>query len=194
MKVEENAIVLDFLPRGRSSDYKTEPLAQLLGTEFFTLLEVVTRAGVELKALDEVYVGKDDRPAIDYIKRRISFKELTSNSMPELPKAIEKVILANEKRFVEFYNLSRSITIKRHQLELLPGMGKKHMLQLLAEREKKPFESFVDIRARVPGVHDPIKAISGRILDELEREDAKHYIFVRPPSREKEFRPRRFSR
>ena len=58
MKVEEKTLVLDFLPRGRSQDFKTEPLAQLIGMEYFTLLEVVPKAGVELKALEEVYVGK----------------------------------------------------------------------------------------------------------------------------------------
>src|SRR3989344_4006902 len=84
MKVEEQAIVLDFLPRGRSSDYKTEPLAQLIGKEHFTLLEVVTKQGVELKALDDVYVGKDQRAQIDFIKRRISYKDLTNNSLSEL--------------------------------------------------------------------------------------------------------------
>src|SRR3989344_7188556 len=119
MKVEKKAIALDFLPRGRSSDYKTEPLAQLIGTEFFTLLEVVTRAGIEPKALEEVYVGKDDRPAVDYIKRRIAHKDLTNNSMNELNKAIEKIVLSNEKRFVGFFNASMGITLKRHQLELL---------------------------------------------------------------------------
>ena len=192
MKVEEKALVLDFLPRGRSSDYKTEPLAQLLGKEFFTLLEVVARAGIELKFLDEVYVGKDDRPAIDYIKRRIAHKDLTNNSLNELDRAIEKIIAENEARFVEFYNTSRSITIKRHQLELLSGMGKKHMLQVLAEREKKPFASFKDLRERVSGLPDPVKSIVGRIIEELETDDGKHYIFVRPPSKEREFRPRRF--
>ncbi len=192
MKVEEKALVLDFLPRGRSSDYKTEPLAQLIGKEFFTLLEVVARAGAELKALEEVYVGMDDRPMIDYIKRRIVYKNLTNNSLTELDKAIEKIISDNEARFVEFFNTSMSITLKRHQLELLSGMGKKHMLAVLIEREKKPFTSFKDLRERVVGIPDPIKAVAGRIFEELEADDIRHYMFVRPPSREKEFRPRRF--
>jgi len=192
MKVEEKALALDFLPRGRSSDYKTEPLAQLIGCEFFTLLEVVTRAGVSLKAHEEVYVGKDDRPVVDYIKRRILYKDLTNNSLNELEGAVEKIVAESEQRFVEFFNISRSITIKRHQLELLPGMGKKHMLQVLAEREKKIFSSFKDLRERVPGIPDPVKAVVGRIVEELEREDIRHYIFVRPPSKEREFRPRRF--
>src|SRR3989344_2863355 len=191
MKVEEQAIALDFLPRGRSSDYKTEPLAQLIGKEHFTLLEVVTKQGVELKALDDVYVGKDQRAQIDFIKRRISYKDLTNNSLSELDKAVEKLVKENEKKFVDFYNSARSITIKRHQIELLPGMGKKHMLQIISEREKGPFTSFAQMQERVSGIPDPGAAIVKRVIEELEGLDSKYFLFSRPPSPEKEFRPRR---
>lgn len=189
MKVEENALVLDFMARGRSSDYKTEPLAQLLGIEYFTLLEVVIKPGIELKALDQVYVGKESRKEVDFIKKRITYKDLTNNSLSDLNNAIEKIIMSNEARFVDFYNVSKSITIKRHQLELLPGMGKKHMLQIISEREKGPFVSFKDIRTRVHGVPDPLKAIVLRIVEELDGFDVRHYLFVRPPSQERDFRP-----
>ena len=189
MKVEEKALVLDFLPRGRSSDYKTEPIAQLIGTEYFTLLEVVPKQGVELKALEEVYVGKDERPKIDHIKKRVSFKELTNNSLVELEKSIEKIVKDNEKKFVDFYNISRSITIKRHQLELLHGLGKKHMLQIIDERQKGPFASFEELKKRVHLMPDPVQAIVKRVVEELEDgPELKHYLFARPPSKEKEFR------
>jgi len=192
MKTEDKALVLDFLPLGRSSDYKTEPIAQLLGKDFFTLLEVIPKQGIELKALDEVYVGKDERPVIEFIKRRISHKELTNNSLTELEKAVETIVLEDEKRFVEFYNISRSITLKRHQIELLPGMGKKHMLQILSTREKGLFTSFKDMKERVFGIPDPVAAIVKRVIEELEDgPEMKHYLFVRPPSQEREFRPRR---
>ncbi len=191
MIVEEKALVLDFLPRGRSSDYKTEPLAQVMGTEHFTLLEVVPKQGNEFKALEEVYVGKDERTQVEFIKRRVAYKDLTNNSLNELEKAIEKAVQANEKRFVDFYNTSRSITIKRHQIELLPGMGKKHMLQIISEREKGPFASFVELRQRVHGMPDPMHAIVKRVEEELETPNLKHYIFARPPVQEREFRPRR---
>ncbi len=197
MKVEEKALVLDFLPRGRSSDFKTEPVAQVIGNEFFTLLEVVPKQGIELKALEEVYVGKEERQHIDHIKKRISYRELTNNSLAELEKAVEKIVEEGELRFVGFYNDSRSITIKRHQLELLSGMGKKHLMQVLSEREKGPFTSFEDIRQRVHGIPDPLHSVVRRVVNELEGEDVKHFVFVRPPSQEREFSnpsgPARFS-
>lgn len=191
MKVEEKALVLDYLARGRSSDIKTEPIAQLIGEEYFTLLEVVPKSGVDFRALEQVYVGKEEREKIDFIKKRIAFKDLTNTSLAELDDAIKKIVKENEKKFVDFYNQSRSITIKRHQIELLPGMGKKHMLQIIQEREKNPFESFESLKQRVKSVPDPVHSIVKRIVEELEGIDVKYYLFVRPPSREKEFRPRR---
>ena len=191
MKVEEKALVIDYMARGRSSDFKTEPLAQLIGTEFFTLLEVVPKSNVELKVLEEVYVGKGDRDKIEFIKKRISFKNLTNTSLSDVENAIEAIIKNNEPKFVSFFNDSRSITLKRHQIELLPGMGKKHMLQLIKEREKEPFKSFEDIKTRVHSVPDPIRAMVKRIMEELEGQDIKYYLFVRPPSQEKEFHQRR---
>lgn len=191
MKVEEKALVLDYLARGRSSDIKTEPIAQLIGEEYFTLLEVVPKSGIDFKALEQVYVGKEERDKIDFIKKRISFKDLTNTALSELDNAVERIVKENEKKFVDFYNQSRSITIKRHQIELLPGMGKKHMLQIIQEREKNSFESFESLKQRVKSVPDPVHSIVKRIVEELEGIDVKYYLFVRPPSREKEFRPRR---
>ena len=42
--LEEHAIVLDYLPTGRSSSARSEPLVQLLGEDKFTLLEAVPKS------------------------------------------------------------------------------------------------------------------------------------------------------
>ncbi|VVB99465.1 Uncharacterised protein [uncultured archaeon] len=186
--MEEKALVLDYMARGRSSDIKTEPMAQLIGKAAFTLLEVVPRPGVEFKSLDEVYVGKDERPQIDHIKKRLDYKGLTNNSLNELEGAIQKIVLSDEAKYIAFYNTSRSISLKMHQIELLPGMGKKHMLQLLGEREKMPFTSFEEMKKRLHPFPDPVAAIVKRVAEELEGKDQKFYLFTRPPSQEKEFR------
>ena len=191
MKIEEYALVLDFLPRGRSSSFKPEPLAQVLGEEFFTLLEVIPKEGAALKAGEKIYIGKENREKIEFIKRRISYKELTSNSVAEIEQMIEKIVMEKEKNFVEFFNLSRSITIKRHQIELLPGLGKKHMLEIIDQREKKPFESFDDIKTRIHLMPDVTNTIVKRIMEELSGDEDKHFLFVRPPAQERpQFRRR----
>jgi putative nucleotide binding protein len=72
-------------------------------------------------------------------------------------------------------------------LELLPGIGKKHVFTVLDERQKKPFESFVDIERRVSQIPSVSKAIVKRVLTELEEENEKHLLFCRPPPKEKQF-------
>jgi len=44
MPNEDYSIVLDYLPRGKSTGYRSEPLCQILGMEFFTILEAVPKA------------------------------------------------------------------------------------------------------------------------------------------------------
>ncbi len=185
MPNEEEALVLDYMSKGKPNSFKPEPIAQILGKQFFSLLEVVPKE--DLKIMETVYVGKDERAKIDFIKRRINFNMLTSTAIAELQKAVEKIVTDDKKRFLDFFNNARSITLRRHQLELLPGMGKKHMLDILKEREKKPFESFEDLIARVKLLPDPSKTIVKRIMLELEDETLNHYIFARPPVKEKTF-------
>mgnify|MGYP000061754002 FL=1 len=175
--MEEFALVLDYLPRGKHG-LKDEPTALVIGTKYFTLLEVIPNK--ELKIFEKVYIGKENRDKIKFIKRRISYDELTAAAQAELEAAVEKIVKENPKRFLDFYNNAQPITIRMHQLELLPGLGKKHLVDILEEREKKPFESFEDIEKRVPLMPDPLKAIIKRIIEEIQGPEQKHYLFVRP--------------
>jgi putative nucleotide binding protein len=185
--VEEYAVVLDYLARGKSSSFKSEPLAQVIGVTEFTLLEVVPKENVSLTSGEKIYVGKEERDKIEHIKKRIEFKELTSTSLIELPKAIEAIIKENPEKFLAFYNKSRSITIRRHQLELLPGLGKKHVQNILMERNKKSFDSFKEIAERVKLVPNPINSLVKRVIEEIDGLDVKYYLFVRQPVQKKDF-------
>jgi putative nucleotide binding protein len=64
-----------------------------------------------------------------------------------------------------------------HSLELLPGIGKKTMWQIINTRESKPFENFTDIQSRT-GISDPVKIIARRIIEELTGE-SKYRLFIR---------------
>jgi putative nucleotide binding protein len=182
MPNEENAIVLDYLPTGKSNSFKSEPVAQVIGVEHFTLLEVIP--STPLKALEKVYIGKDKRDKIQFIKKRIFFSELTNNSVSEIQKAIELIVKENSQKFLDFFNKSGSLSLRMHQLELLPGLGKKHLFEILKERESKPFESFEEISKRIHLMPDPIKLIVKRVMLELEDNKLKYYVFVRPPAKE----------
>ena len=90
---------------------------------------------------------------------------------------IEKQINLDEKKFVEFFNNAQPINTRLHQIELLPGFGKKHMAAILESREQKPFESFEDLKKRISNLPDPKSAIVKRILEELKGEE-RHYLFI----------------
>jgi len=181
-KYEEYAYVLDYLPHGKPgaprTSHTSQGLVQLLGEEYFTLLEAVPIPGIEYNIRDRIYVGKGERARIGHILGRIKYDELTSAAKAELPSVIETVVKANEKRFIKFFNESQSLTPRMHSLELIPGIGKRLMFQILEIRERYPFESYGDLKERT-NISDPVKLISKRVLKELS-EEQKYYIFTRP--------------
>jgi putative nucleotide binding protein len=62
---------------------------------------------------------------------------------------------------------------------LLPGLGKKHMWEIIEARRDEPFKDFEDMKKRVKLMPDPEKLVLKRILNELEGKE-KHYLFVEP--------------
>jgi putative nucleotide binding protein len=182
-RFEEFARVLDFLPGGKPefgrSTYRAEPMLQLIGETHFTLLEAVARYRIMLKTHERVYVGKDhQREKVRHILGRVSYSDLTSASKVELLSVVEEVVKDYEDRFVSFFNNAHPLTPRMHALELLPGIGKRYMIEILNAREKKIFESYEELQKRT-GIPDPAKLVARRIVEEL-AEDAKYRIFTRP--------------
>ena len=179
---DENVIVLDFLSRGHAAG-RQEPIAQVLGEKYFSLLEIVIKKDMNLKSGDKLYIGEGKRDHVDHIKRRITTKDLTTFARSELPYLVEKLVNENEKKFVDFFNNSRPISTRLHQLELLPGVGKKHMWDIINEKKKSPFKDFEDIKKRIKLMPDPKVSIVKRILEELEGENIRYRLFVAGPVR-----------
>jgi len=173
---DEHVLVLDFLEHGRSND-KDDRVAQGIGKDNYTLLEVVMREGERPKGGEELYIGEGDREKVQFIKQRIEFDDLTGNAQKELKYVLQELINQKQDEFVEFFNNATPVTPRRHAFELLPGIGTKHMQALLDEREKEEFESFGDIKERVPSIPDPEKAINNRIMNELKGE-TKNRLFA----------------
>ena len=185
-RYEDRGIVLDFLPQGNPNDprpiHLREPVAQIVGDTFFTLLEVVPKEGVTFSPREVVFIGKGERDKVDRIKRRIGYEDLTAAARAELPSVIEMLISENQSRFIEFFNRAAPLTTRFHQLELLPGIGKKLMWTIIEERNKAPFSDFEDLERRVKGLVNPKAMIARRIESELRGED-KYRVFVRPPAK-----------
>ncbi len=181
-KLEDYAYVLDFLPYGHPDDkrplHRREPLAQVVGEKFFTLLEVSVKKDKNPLVGDRVYIGKDlmQRDVVNKIKRKLRYEDLTATAKSELPYVLEQIVRQQEDRFVEFFNKAESITTKLHQLELLPGIGKKTMWAIIEERKKEPFKSFEDIAKRIK--IDPVKCLIQRIIYELQNPNVKYRLFT----------------
>ena len=179
-RYEEVAYVLDFLQQGKGRfgrEFIAEPIVQMIGEEFFTLLEASVKPGVTVTLHERIYIGKERRDKINHIIGRITYEELTSVAKSDLLIIVEKIVKEHENKYVNFFNTAHSITPRMHTFELLPGIGKKYMRQIVDVREKSPFTSFADIQQRT-GMPDPLKLVAKRIIEELTTEQ-KYYIFIR---------------
>ena len=176
--MEEYAYILDIPPQKRGG--RDENICLAVGDHDFKLFELVYKAGAVINFEDRVYIGKESaqRTVIDHVKRRIGFEELSSTAQSEIEYAVESAVKADEARFINFYNSAGPISLRKHMLEELPGLGKKSMMAILDEREKEKFKSFEDLTTRVPTVKDPVKLIVARIMLEITDPDRKRYLFV----------------
>lgn len=177
MEKEELAIILDYLPNGYPLEGKMMPVAQAIGKKNLILLELVPRRGVSLEAGEDVYIGEGKRDKIYYILGRLHREKLTESAKNQLQEFIEKIVKEKEQEFVKFFNKSEAINKRLHQIELLPGFGKRHMQEILKQRKEKEFESFEEMKARIQNLPDPEKAIQKRILTELINIE-RHNLFV----------------
>lgn len=176
------AIVLDYLPHGHPEDtrpqFEKSPVAQALDEDRFRLFEFTLSTDPDLNITDRIQIEPESDDRINRL-RRIEYDDLSSSATAELEYAVEEIIDRNERQFVDFYNDAQPITLRLHQLNLLPGVGKKIRNKILDERKRGPFESFEEITDRVGGLHRPKEVIIDRIMEELRDDDLKYKTFVR---------------
>ena len=181
--MEESAYILDYLPQGvpTSGFGKKEPVCYALGDTEFKLFELVAKPNAIVNIGERTFIGKDSdtkkRDIIDHVKRRVTYNDLTSNAMSELEFVVTDIVNNNQDRFIDFINKAEAISMRKHSLEELPGLGKKSLNIILDERKKGSFKDFDDLAART-GIKSPQKLIVDRILLEIEDPDRKHYLFI----------------
>jgi len=181
--MEEYAYILDYLPQGspNSGFGKKEPICYALGSEEFKLFELIPKANVPVTVGEKTFIGKDSetqkRDVIDHVKRRITYNDLTSNAISELEFAVTDIVMNDQAKFIDFINKAEAISMRKHSLEELPGLGKKSMNIILDERKKGLFKDFEDLATRT-GIKSPEKLVVARIVLEIEDSDRKHYLFV----------------
>jgi putative nucleotide binding protein len=178
-KYEEYAYVLDYTLRGKSSTVRGREglIIQGIGEEHLTLLELLGVQNTNFEVGERVYIGREGRDKVMSVLGRLEYDDISQPAKNDLPTIVEKIVIQNEKRFVNYVNNTQPITPRIHALELIPGIGKTYMLHIIKEREKKRFDSFADIQSRV-GLRDPAKLIVKRIVDEIAGQ-ARMNLFVR---------------
>ena len=188
VRKEEYAYVLDIIPPEEALMKETDIIRrgfprrdtylQVIGEEYFTLLLVTLKHEATVEVGERVYIGDGVRDKINKIVRRLKYDELTPQARQELESMVDKIVKARERFFIDWLNKAGPLTLKLHSIELLKGIGKKTLNQILEERAKKPFESFEDFKNRI-GVNVQ-RLIVERILREIQGNE-QYYVFAAPP-------------
>ena len=178
-KFEEYAYILDYIQNGKSSLVRMREgvIIHAIGEEHLTLLELLGINNEKFSIGERVYIGKDGREKIISVLGRLDYSHTSQSAKNELPTVIEKIVSVNEKRFVDYFNSAQPMTPRVHSLELIPGIGKTYMKSILEERDKRNFDSFMDLQERT-GLREASKLIAKRIYDEISGETRMN-IFVR---------------
>ena len=178
-KCEEFAYVLDYRPNSRSSLIKGRDgtIIQAIGMERLTLLELLGNEDETFSISEKLSIGKDGRSKILSVLGKLSYDKLTTESLTSLPDIFELIVNDNESYYVNYFNNAHAVTPRLHSLEMIPGIGKTFLSQILKEREQTPFSSFSDISTRI-NLKEPEQLIAKRLMEEISG-DAKLNIFVR---------------
>jgi putative nucleotide binding protein len=178
-KYEEYAYVLDFVSRGKSRTVRGRDgiIITALGEDRLTVLELLGVPNSTFEIGERVYIGKEGRTKVLSVLGRLEHNNISASAQSELSGVVEKIVLQNEQRFIDYLNNAQPLTPRIHALELIPGVGKTYMKTMLEEREKKKFTDFKDLQDRV-GLKEPVKQIAKRILEEITGESRMN-LFVR---------------
>lgn len=178
-RYEEYAYVLDFTLRGRSTTVRGREgvIVTAIGESRLTLLEILGTPNSNFEIASKVYIGKEGRTNVDLVLGKLTYEKLSNTARQELAGVVEMIVQNNERYFINYLNNAQPLTPRIHALDLIPGIGKMFIKTMLAERDKKQFESYEDLQERV-GLKDPVQQISKRIMEEIIG-DARMNLFVK---------------
>jgi putative nucleotide binding protein len=174
-------VILDLLLHGHPEEDKPSwsksPIAQVLTFPDFVLYEVKFNKDSDIKVQESnTYENFLHENKLREVLSKIDYNDLTNTSKALIQSIIENAIIKFEEDFIMFFNKSTSITPRMHALKLLPGIGQKHMWEILEARNRQNFTTFQDIADRTSLSH-PVKQVALRIIKELKREGIKYYLF-----------------
>ncbi|NVM35417.1 MAG: DUF655 domain-containing protein [Candidatus Lokiarchaeota archaeon] len=180
IKKFREVVILDLLIHGHPEEDKPSwaktPIAQVLTFPDFVLYEVKVNKTSTIEVQEQkTYEEFINEEKLKEVLKKVDYNDLTNTSKALIQPILEKEVLNYEEEFINFFNNSTSITPRMHALKLLPGVGQKHMWEILEARERQKFGTFQDIADRT-SISNPTKLIAQRIIKELQR-DVKYYLF-----------------
>ena len=144
-----------------SEDKKT---ARIIGYDNFVLMDLDLNDDVDVKVQDKIPLGKDS----EFVKQErahLSYDDLNKNEEFEVEKAVHSIVIANEPKYVKFFNDQSK---EASQLHFLDPINRKKGSKIIAEKELNgDFESFEDIDSRVSFIESSKDLIVNRVLYEL---------------------------
>ena len=158
-KYEDYGLVLSIK---ENDDSKT---ARIITVNYFQLVEFDLNLDANVKVQDKIFIGRDS----DIVKQersQLSYDDLNKKEEFEVEKAVYSIVIANEPKYVNFFNRQSK---EASQLHLLgDDLSRKLGSKILAEKEENgDFESFEDIDKRIRFIESSRDLVVGRVLYEL---------------------------
>jgi putative nucleotide binding protein len=172
---ETHLAILTVLPPETTDD--DERRIQGVGIAHFTLLECALHDNTTVAPGDRVALTDDEQGPHAAVTQRLTYETLSQDAQDRLEATVESIIIANEQRFIDYYNDAQPISLRRHQLDLLPGIAESRRNTIIRQRERQPFADFDDLEDRIEQLRDPHASLAERVLTELQ-DDVKYTLFV----------------
>lgn len=173
-------MVLDFLPNGKEElpPHKRKPIAQVIGWEKFSLLEIVPRENITFSTRQKLFIGEGTRREVDHIERKIKFEWLTSLAKTEMSPIVIKIIKSNEEKYIKFFNNPPAVSLNRNILDSFPEISKANRNKILKALKTERFTCLRDVE-KAGAVDNIYEIVANQIIREISRQ-AEFYIFITP--------------
>ena len=118
-RYEEYAYVLDFIQRGKSTTVRGREgiIIQAIGEERLTLLELLGVQNMSFESENDFILEEKAGDKIAMCLGRLEYSNISQSAKNELTNIVEKIVVTNERRFVDFINAVQPVTPRIHVLE-----------------------------------------------------------------------------
>ena len=97
---------------------------------------------------DRIYMGIDhtQRDVVQDVLGFARIRDLSNAASIELPIVIQQIIEESPDVFIQqFFNRAGNLSLKMHAFELLPGVGNKKAMEMVASRGRVGWENFAQL-------------------------------------------------